>query len=82
MRTSSERDVEEEEVQEDNTVRTDWILVLQKSKRRTPVIGESRRKITSRVSMTVTCVSALASLGGGAKKSILRMFQGQQVNSH
>ena len=61
--------------------RKDWILVLQKSKR-TPVIGESRRKKTSRLSMTVTCVSALASLGGGAKKSILRMSQGQQVNSH
>ena len=41
MRTSSEKDVEEEEVQEDNTVRKDWILVLQKSKRRPPVIGES-----------------------------------------
>ena len=26
------------------------------------VIGEIRRKMTSRVSMTVTCVSALASL--------------------
>ena len=36
-------------------------------------MGESRRKKTSRLSMTVTCVSALASLGGGAKKSILRM---------
>ena len=38
MTTSCERDVEEEEVQEDNTVRKDWILVLQNSKRRTPVI--------------------------------------------
>ena len=41
------------------------------------MIGESRRKKTrkktSRLSMTVACVSALASLGGGAKKSILRM---------
>ena len=44
------------------------------------MIGESRRKMTRRVSMTVTCVSALASLGRG--KSNPRMPQGQQVNSH
>ena len=45
-------------------------------------IGESRRKMTSRVSMTVTCVSALESLGGGAKKSNPRLSQGQQLNSY
>ena len=37
------------------------------------MIEESRRKMTSRVSMTVTCVSALAYLSGGAKKSNPRM---------